>query len=428
MLKAVAALARPITHSYLLHQRSVTMQVHGRQILLSSLLLSGVLVVLTGGFFAGIAVRKGRTAVSSVRTSIEWPSRSRAHGRGVAEFVIQISIDGAGSSCLQRLIDYGQLPNFKRLETEGAWTFNARTDFDVTITLPNHTCMLTGRPVHSKGLILGHQWTDNHEPADLTLHSNARSYVSSAFDVAHDNGFSTALYASKAKFVLFQQSYDERSGAPDRIGDDDGRNKIDMSVLNDDTAEMMHIFVSNMAQRPANYSFVHIRDADTAGHAYGWGSEPYVEAMKQADGYLGMVFDLVVQNPTLNGKTTIILTADHGGFRKNHVDSSHPLAYTVPFFVWGAGAAKAADLYSLNGDRRSDPGTSRVDYSAFGLQPIRNGDAGNLALRLLGLAPIPGSSINVKQDLVTDNGEQDLVADNGEQDLAPEAYAVARTN
>ena len=146
---------------------------------------------------------------------------------GPAEYVIQISVDGCGSTYLQSLINENQLPNFKRFQTEGSWTNNARTDFDYTVTLPNHTCMVTGRPVMDKrgasASITGHHWTNNGEPGPETLHSNLHAYVKSTFDVAHDNGLSTSLYATKTKFVVYDQSYNAAAGAPDTVGEDNGR-------------------------------------------------------------------------------------------------------------------------------------------------------------------------------------------------------------
>ena len=76
-------------------------------------------------------------------------------------YVVQISVDGLKPQYLQQLLDAGQAPNFAKLKAEGAWTLNARTDYDWTITLPNHTSMLTGRPVNDKYSTVGtgHRWT-----------------------------------------------------------------------------------------------------------------------------------------------------------------------------------------------------------------------------------------------------------------------------
>ena len=61
--------------------------------------------------------------------------------------------------------------------------------------------------------------------------------------------------------------------------------------------------------------------------------------------------------------------------------------------------AAGEDLYKLNVATRRDPGTGHPLHTDP-VQPVRNGDGANLALKLLGLGPIPGSTINVRQDLV----------------------------
>jgi hypothetical protein len=322
-----------------------------------------------------------------------------------AEYVIHVSVDGLNARLLQEVIDAGHAPTFRRLEKEGAWTANARSDYTHTNTIPNHTSMLTGRRVDQPAGMpntVQHGYTLNATPKPgATLHNAGNphvDYIASVLDVVHDAGRSTGLYASKDKFVLFDQSYNESSGAPDPHG----RDKIDTCFIHQDkgpafSATMNHRFLADMAAHHFNYAFVHYTDPDVVGHAEGWGSPKWRQAVSTVDGYLADVVDLVERDPLLRGHTAIIVTADHGGEGKDHGDATLPADYTVPVIVWGAGVAPG-DLYAMNALARTDPGTSRPDYNAAG-QPIRNVDTGNLALELLGLGPIPGSLVNAKQDL-----------------------------
>ena len=323
------------------------------------------------------------------------------------DFVVHISADGLSGILLKDLIDNdiaGDYANFQRLIDEGATTFNARTDVTHTDTLPNHTTMLTGRPVlqpSGQPNTVQHGYTNNSSPAATdTLHNQGNPnlpYIASAFDVAHDNGLSTALYASKSKFVIFEQSYNAANGAPDTTGADNGTDKLDTYVRTA-PATLHAAFLTDMAANRFNYSFLHYRNPDTAGHADGWGSPGWNIAVKEIDGYLGDILNLIEADPLLDHHTAIIFSADHGGTGTGHGDPTNPADYTIPFLVWGAGVANGVDLYDVNAATRLDPGTLRPDYNAL-LQPIRNGDGANLALGLLGLGAIPGSTINADQSL-----------------------------
>ncbi|MCX5653468.1 MAG: alkaline phosphatase family protein [Planctomycetota bacterium] len=327
------------------------------------------------------------------------------------QYVISISVDGLGSSYLQSLLATpSQVPNFNKLWTQGAYTFNARDDYNYTETLQNHVTMVTARGVYGgsnsaadkvASTTTGHFWTVNGESGGTTIHQNrANRYVASVFDVAHDNGLKTGMYATKAKFNLIDYSYNLTSGAADVTGPDNGKDKIDSAVVMDyNSPGMMAAYRPVMQSlNPFNYSFVHFADPDQYGHSGGWGSTAYNNAVKTVDTYLGQIFSDIAANPKLTGNTVVILTADHGGTGGGHGTASDPLNYTIPFFVWGPGVSAGAELYGLNPTTRLDPVTGRPLYSVVP-QPIRNADGANLALDLLGLGWIPGSTVNSLQDL-----------------------------
>ncbi len=318
---------------------------------------------------------------------------------GPVEYVIHISVDGLRSDAIT-ILGHTRAPSFYRLRAEGSYTDNARTDVHYLGTLPNHTSQLTGRGVKGP---TGHNYGDNRFPPLLrTLHSNKGAYVASVFDVVHDHGLSTALYTGKEKFQIFRQSYNSINGAPDQKGVDNGRNKIDHYVYIEDTEKLINNYIAAMHSTPFNYSLLHLRDPDSAGHQDYWDVTPgssYMNAVARIDKLLGKILDMVATSPRLSGKTVVIVTADHGGtYGSNHTILDSRKNYTIPFYVWGTGVPAGGDLYILNKQTRLDPGNARPPYSDP-IQPIREGDAANLALDLLGLEPIPGSTINFSQNL-----------------------------
>ncbi len=315
-----------------------------------------------------------------------------------ARYVIHISVDGLRPDAVTAL-PAAALPNFHRLRLQGAGTDNARCDFDFSITLPNHTTQLTGRAITGPA---GHNWSSNTDPAPgQTLATNKGAYIAGVFDVAHDHGLRTAAYVSKSKFALFAVSWDAVNGAPDTTGPDNGRNKIDLFRHDGNTAALVAQLAADQRAQPAHYVFLHLTDLDSVGHALGWDpppGSPYSNALLRIDSELGVLFRLVDETPFLAGRTAIVLTSDHGGTEKNHSDATLAVDYTIPFYVWGPGVTGGADLYALNPSTRANPGTGRPGYDTAP-QPVRNGEAGNVSLQLLGLGPIPGSTIGTAQDL-----------------------------
>ncbi|KRF36614.1 hypothetical protein ASG94_04065 [Nocardioides sp. Soil805] len=297
----------------------------------------------------------------------------------MADTVVAISIDALNPHALRRL-GRAKAPNLHRMIRQGASTLNARTEQELTLTLPNHTGMVTGRRIEAATGGHGVTWNDDRLTPP-TVQAAAGGPVESVFTVVDDAGLSAGFFASKTKFSLWDRSWPIAT---------------DTETIIEDNAALVKAFRADLVSQPRAFRLLHLSEPDIVGHAQGFMGAAYLKAVRRADRRVGTVLRTIRRDPALAGHTTVILTADHGGKGANHTDPTKAVDYRVPFLVWGAGTDRGSDLYDLNPDY-ADPGRVRSPYS--GTQPVRNGDVANLALDLLGLPAVPGSEHDVAQDL-----------------------------
>ncbi|MEJ7831596.1 MAG: alkaline phosphatase [Nocardioides sp.] len=290
--------------------------------------------------------------------------------------VLAISVDALNPSAIRKLGRAG-VPNLFRLIDEGASTLDARTARELTLTLPNHTSMVTGRRVEkAQG---GHGVTWNTDRPGTTVQGAAGHGVASIFTVVHAGGDSSAVFSTKEKFSLFKRSWGE---GIDRF-----------LVAEEDDLALMKAARADLVQNGRALTFVHFGGADKAGHDTTFLGPRYLDAVRLIDRLVGNLLRAIDRHDSL-ADTVVVLTADHGGSGEGHSDATKRFNYTVPFVVAGPGVSHG-DLYELN-PAYADPGRARTDYA--GRQPIRNADLANLVADLLGLAPVPGSEFGTAVD------------------------------
>jgi predicted AlkP superfamily pyrophosphatase or phosphodiesterase len=304
------------------------------------------------------------------------PTSLAQHGN--FNHVVIVSVDGLRGDAIMALDD--PEAHLVRIAAR-AGTLNARTDPHMTVTLPNHASMMTGRLVRGPD---GHGWEGNGTPEEgQTIHDNAGKQLASVFDVAKQAGVRTALIAGKKKFVLFEEGF--AAG-------------LDMSLQVDplDASLATEALLSDLPDADRSLHFVHYALTDYAGHGFGWDLTPessYLTAVVQVDREIGRIIAAIDADAGLAGSTALIITADHGGGapHESHEKAEFWINYVIPFMV--RAGEPVGDLYELNAKSRTNPGIGQ------GESPIRNSDAANLALDLLGLDAIPGSTVNADQDL-----------------------------
>lgn len=315
---------------------------------------------------------------------------SMAMRRSRIRRVVVVSAEGLRANTARHLSNQGKAPGIAGMRKRGSHTFNARTTVESTRSLPNLVSMLTARPVDVASLGHGVLW-DN---VASTVHAAAGSYVSTVFDLVHNNGLRTALISSSKVTDAMRPSWDAAHGGLDPYGRDDGRDKID-KYRTATTDRKAAVVFSQLRGRAAEYTHIHLKGPRAAGERYGFNSPQYRRAVETFDKNLRLIRRTINKKAKYKNKTLLIVASTGGGAGRSGSRVRAKAAFTVPLFITGPGVPAGRSLYAMN-PAWVDPGRARVDYSA---KPITTADIANLGLTALRLPPIPGSTLNPFQSL-----------------------------
>lgn len=197
-------------------------------------------------------------------------------------------------------------PFVDRLVADGSSTMRARTVMP-SVTLPCHTSMHRGVDVPRHGI------TSN------TFQPLARP-VPGLFDVAKDQGKRTGMFYNWGELRDLMSPF-----------------AADIAYVYNDpsTAESDVIVakaaVDHIAKTDFDLLFVYLGYTDIAGHDHGWMSQPYIDAISNADRCIERVwkaFEARGQTPNL------LILSDHGGHERSH-GTEMDEDMTIPWVMHG---------------------------------------------------------------------------------------------
>lgn len=235
--------------------------------------------------------------------------------RNITSHVVLVSIDGLRPDAIAAT----GAPTLQRVIREGSYTLAAQTILP-SKTLPSHASMVTGEPPADHGVL----WNT------VTSAKQDKIELANIFSVSRSRGYLTAAFFSKPKFSPLQLPGTlDYSQAP---GGWWGGWSTDRTVTDVERY---------LASAKPNVLFVHLADADVAGHRDGWMSDGYKRGVLAADAGVARLIT-AAERAFGRGNFTLIVTADHGGHDGNH-GSDDPRDVTIPWIAWGRGV-KASEI------------------------------------------------------------------------------------
>lgn len=226
------------------------------------------------------------------------------------EHVVIVVVDGLRPDAIAA----APAPHLQRLVKTATVSLQARTVHPAT--LPAHMSMVTGLPPAQHGV----RWnTDRGEPYP----------GSTLFTRVHAAGRRTALLTGESKLTLLAPP-----GSADVYQGPAPRNQHRERGA---APALAARFAQDFAREGFALTLVHFDETDAAGHRHGWMSAEYLAAIGLADRALGTILGAIDASGRAKA-TAVLVTADHGGERRNHGTGRGETSWLIPFICRVPGA------------------------------------------------------------------------------------------
>jgi glycerophosphoryl diester phosphodiesterase len=225
--------------------------------------------------------------------------------------VVLFLLDG----CRPDAIQQASTPAIDALIDRGSYSWRARSVMP-SVTLPCHTSLFFSLPPDVHG-VQSNNW---HRPA---------SPAQSLLEVLHGAG------ADTARFFTWDELRDLSLPGAVALSIHHRLSAEGLTAVGDAAVE--HI----AAHKPA-FSFVYLEATDAVGHAYGWMSPEYLDAVTFSDAIIGRVIEGLRAGGD-EAETVFVVMADHGGHDFGHGTEADE-DMLIPLIMAGPGVTQGREL------------------------------------------------------------------------------------
>lgn len=215
--------------------------------------------------------------------------QGEVYGFGEYDSVFIVGVDGAGAAFRDV-----ETPCFDRIFSEGAVRFDAHTE-SITISAQNWGSILTGVSCEEHGF--------TNAVCETTERTSAE-------------GCNSIFYYAREKYPEAELvSFNNWSAINKGIIEND-INVKKFNSSNDSLVTESIVSYLNEGNRP-KLMFVQLDEVDHAAHAYGGFSENYYASLRDADAYIGRIYDALADNGLMENGLFIVVS-DHGETSNGH--------------------------------------------------------------------------------------------------------------